>query len=89
MSISRDNNNILAGAGLLNSDGKTIKMLFVDPTGHYLNVSDDVTGSDHGPTNDIRDSNNIPILMGVSSSDGKTPVAIYLDASNNLLVKSS
>lgn len=70
-------------------DGATLINIKASPTSHGLQVADNTTGSDNGPTNSRHDANHTPILMAVSSTDGKTPVAVYADADGNLLVNSA
>lgn len=80
MQLPRDNNHVPVKGGASNADGVTIIALEVDPTNHYLQVSDGSTGSDLSQEPSSRDENHIPGLMGVSSADGVTPVPIYLDS---------
>ncbi len=73
----------------LNTDGRTIVRVLINPTNHALKVSDGTTGSDNGPVNDLTDENGRKSLMAVSSVDGKTPVVLYSDSSGNLLIQST
>lgn len=75
--------------GTLNTTGSSLVRVKVEPSTHSLKAGDNTTGSDHGPTNDLRDENFVTGLMGVSSTDGTTPTSIYVDASGNLLIDSS
>lgn len=77
---------IIAG---LNTNGSTIVRVLANSSTHGLKVSDGTTGSNHGPTNDLRDQNSRTCLMAVSSVDGVTPVVLYADSSGNLLIKST
>ena len=89
MNAAKDQNNINSLIAALNTDGKTIQRIKVNPSNHAVKVSDGTTGSDYGPTNALRDDNDVPILMAVSSVDGKTPVAVYGDSNGNLLIQST
>lgn len=84
-----DENSVATITAGLNTDGSTIVRVKINPSTHGLNVADNTTGSDHGPTNDLRDENSRPCWMAVSSSDGKTPVVLYADSSGSLLIDSS
>lgn len=85
----KDENSIPTLIAALNTDGKTVVRIKINPVNNALKYVDASTGSDHGPTNDLRDENNVPCLMAVSSADGKTPVVVYADTNGNLLVKST
>lgn len=89
MNAVKDQNNINSLIVALNTDGKTIQRIKVNPSNHAVKISDGATGSDYGPTNALRDDNDVPILMAVSSVDGKTPVAVYGDSNGNLLIQST
>lgn len=54
-----------------------------------MQINDDTTGSDNGPTNAERDANFVTGLMAVSSADGITPVALYVNSDGELLVDST
>ncbi len=85
---SRDDNNVPTKIFALNTDGKTITLMRVNPTNHALKISDGTTGSDHGPKNALRDENFVPVMVGVSSSDFSTPVVIYGDINGAILTQS-
>lgn len=85
----KDQNRVSTIICALNTDGITPVNIKVDPTSHYLYVSDGTTGSDNGTINAQRDQNRVTCLVGVSSADFSTPVEIYADSSNNLLTKST
>jgi hypothetical protein len=88
MNAAKDENFVNTKTAVLESDGKTIVRIAVNPTNHALQVSDGTTGSDFGPTNAIHDDNGVPTMIGVSSEDFSTPVVAYADASNKLLINS-
>lgn len=85
----KDENGVSTIIAGLNTNGSTIVRALADPTTHALKVSDGTTGTDHGPTNDLRDDNSVRCWMAVSSADGFTPVVIYADSSGNILTKST
>lgn len=85
----RDENDVPTIIALLDSNGTTIMRVLANPATHALQVEDNTTGTDHGPTNDARDENYVPCFMAVSSADGVTPVVVYADSSGNLLVDST
>lgn len=89
MNAYRDENSVPTMIGALDTNGSTITRVYIDPTTHALAAMDGTTGTDHGPTNDLRDENSVRCLMAVSSVDGKTPVVLYVNSSNQLLVKST
>lgn len=89
MNASRDENFVTTKTLALNTDGKTIIRVTVNPNTHALKVTDGTTGSDHGPKNALRDENDVPTIMGVSSSDFKTPVVVYGDINGAVLIQSS
>jgi len=89
MNASIDENSVKSILGILNTDGKTIIPIRVNPARHSLKINDGTTGSDYGPKNALRDENYFPTLIGVSSSDFKTPTVVYGDSSGNLLIDSS
>lgn len=84
-----DQNHVAAIFAADKNDGATVRRIYVNPTDHGILVDDGVTGSDHGPTNDLRDENHRTALMAVSSVDGVTPVVLYADSTGHLLVKST
>ena len=85
----RDNNFITTKTAALNTDGKTIVNIAVNPTNHAVKVSDGITGSNHGPKDALRDDNNVPVMMGVSSSDFSTPTVVYGDVNGNLMIQTT
>lgn len=88
-SIKKDNNGINTIAGLLNTDGSTVKPIKADPSTHLMDIDNNTTGSDNGGESAGRDSNFVTTLLAVSSLDGATPVALYVDSSGQLLIKST
>ncbi len=89
ISLVRDGNRITMLGGTLNTDGKTVVAIGVNPTNHAIKNLDNTTGSNHVTTDIQKDANRIPVIWGVSSADGVTPVSIYVDSSGNLLIDSS
>lgn len=85
----RDENGVPTIIAALNTNGSTVTRIKANPTTHGISINDNTTGSDHGPTNDLRDDNFVPCLMAVSNSDGFTPVVCYSDSSGNLLIDST
>lgn len=85
---SHDENHVPTLLGVSSSDGVTTIPIQVD-SAHTLQVDDNTTGSDLGPTDDKRDQNFVPALMAVSSTDGVTPVIVYADATGKLLINSN
>jgi hypothetical protein len=85
----RDDNNVPALIGALNTDGATSTRVLADPTAHYMFTKNGSGGSDL--TGDIapRDGNLIPFAMAASEVDGVTPVVLYVTADGELLVKTS
>ena len=86
---AKDDNNVSSLIVALNTDGRTIVRVRVDPITHALKTSDGTTGTDYGPSYALHDENGVATAMGVSSSDFKTPVVVYGDSNGNLLVDSS
>jgi hypothetical protein len=86
MNASKDDNFINTKTAVLESDGKTIVKIAVNPITHALRISDGTTGIDLGPNNAIHDDNGVPTMIGVSSADFSTPVIAYADANNKLLI---
>lgn len=88
MNAKKDGNRISTLLGALNTDGTTPVNIEVTVSLNALNVSNGLSGTDHGTTNAQRDQNRIPVLIGVSASDGITPCEVYSDSNGNLLVRS-
>lgn len=96
---SKDDNGVSTLIAALDSDGATIVKIQGSPTNHGLEISDNSTGTDHGPIHALHDDNDVPTLLAVSSQtttvngvsyiQGITPVVIYADSSGNLLVQST
>lgn len=86
---ARDGNYVTTIIAALNTNGTTVTRVKADAVTHALQTNDGITGSDHGPVDDLRDENYARCWMAVSSTDGKTPVVCYADASGKLLVKST
>lgn len=88
-STPRDENRVKVIFGALNTDGTTVTPVQANPSTHFIRTDDNTTGTDHGPTNDIRDQDFETGLMAVSSADGVTPVVLYVNASGQLLIDSA
>ena len=88
MNAKKDGNRISVLLGALNTDGITPVNIEVTASLNALNVSNGLSGTDHGTTNAQRDQNRVPVLIGVSASDGITPCEVYSDSNGNLLVRS-
>lgn len=86
---SIDDNGQATLTAALNTNGTTIVRVKVNATNHGLKVSDDDTGSDHGPYRALHDENMRTTMFATSSVDGVTPVALYADSSGNLLIQST
>jgi hypothetical protein len=86
MDAKRDENNIPAILGVLNTDGTTVQAIEANPTTHSLSVDNNTTGTDQGPDYALRDENFVPTLLAVSSADGETLVPLYVDANGKLLI---
>lgn len=84
----KDENGGSSLIATLNTDGKTIVRVEVNPTNHGLKISDGTSGTNHGQIFAAHDASSVPTLIATSSVDGVTPVAVYTDASGNLLVDS-
>ncbi len=89
ISIPLDANRQQMIMGTLNTDGKTVVAIKVNPTNHGLKINDNTTGSSFSVTTNQRDANRKTTIWGVSSADGVTPVYIATDSSGNLLIDSS
>lgn len=85
----RDANQKTALMGVLSTTGTSVALAKANPTTHKLKVSDDVTGTDFGPTRALRDDNQVTSIVATSSVDGVTPVVVYVDGSGNLLIDSA
>ena len=88
MNAKLDQNRIPVLLGALNTNGVTPTPIEVTASLNALNVSNGLSGTDHGTTNAQRDQNRVPVLIGVSASDGITPCEVYSDSNGNLLVRS-
>jgi hypothetical protein len=86
---AKDVNSVSSLICALNTDGKTIQRVYVNPVNNTLCISNGTTGSDHGPAQAVHDDNSATTLVGVSSTDFVTPVVAYADSSGNLLTKST
>jgi hypothetical protein len=86
MDAKRDENNVPAILGVLNSDGVTVKAIEANPVTKSLSVDNNTTGTDQGPSQALRDENFVPTLLAVSSADGETLVPLYVDADGKLLI---
>ena len=86
--IPRDLNRITAIAGVLDSDGLTIKPVYADPNTHRLKVADGTTGSSIAGNDAKRDENRVTTMMAVST-DGVTLIPLYVNSSNQILTKST
>jgi len=86
----KDNNGVSTLLGVLDSDGDTLMCVKVNPSSNNaLQVEDNTTGSDNGPSISPRDDNFVPALIAVSSVDGVTPVVVYADSNGKLLIDSN
>lgn len=86
----RDNNNIPALLGVLNTNGTTLVRVQANPSTHTLIVDNASTGSDFGPTGRaLRDENNVTTMCATSEIDGVTPVPIYVTSDGKLLMDSN
>lgn len=85
----RDENSVPTIIGALNTNGTTVVPIKINSSSNALQVDDNTTGTDHGPTNDLRDENSVHALMAVSSADGKTPIVLYVDSTGHLLINST
>lgn len=63
-------------------DGTSVTAIQASPTGHALEVSDDITGSDNGNNggNAMLDENSIPVWTALASDGSGTIVEVYADA---------
>lgn len=84
-----DQNGVKTFTAVLNTDGSTIKRLYVNPLNGALKVSDDSTGTYPGGNTAKIDENDAPTKTGVSTTDGKTPLKVLINSSNELLIKST
>lgn len=89
ISLVRDANRIAMLGGTLNTDGKTVVAIKVNPVNHALKTIDAATGSSFSILTNQRDANRVTTIWGTSSSDGVTPIYIATDSSGNLLIDSS
>ena len=87
--IKKDDNQVPAIAGVLNTDGTTVTRIKIDASTHILDVSDGTTGSDLGADRAARDDNGEPVFIATSESDGTTPVPLYVNSSGQLLIDSN
>lgn len=85
----RDQNFVPTLLAVLNTDGQTVKPVEITPTGHYLQVEDNTTGTDQGGNIAARDQNFVTTMIAVSEDDGVTPVELYINAQGKLLVDSN
>lgn len=83
-----DENSRPTLTGTLNTNGKGIVRIKVDPTSHALKVNNGTTGSDNGNNNGNAnlDENSKPVLTAVSSADGKTVVEVYALSDGSLMI---
>jgi hypothetical protein len=89
MNASRDDNRVPTMIAALQTDGKTVVPIAVNPITNALKVSDGLAGVSHSTEPAIRDENRDTGIMGVSSADGVTLIPIYADAFGNLLIQSN
>lgn len=89
ISISLDANRQQMIMGTLNTDGRTVVAIKVNPSNHALKADDNTTGSSFSVLTNQRDANRKTTLWAVSSADGVTPIYIATDSSGNLLIDSS
>lgn len=87
---AKDQNGVSTLLGVLDSDGETLVRVKVnESSNNSLQVDDNTTGSDNGPSIAPRDQNFVPALIAVSSVDGVTPVVVYADTNGKLLIDSN
>lgn len=87
---AKDQNGVSTLLGVLDTDGETLVRVKVnESSGNSLQVDDNTTGTDNGPSIAPRDQNFVPALIAVSSVDGVTPVVVYADSNGKLLIDSN
>jgi len=87
---AKDQNGVSTLLGVLDTDGETLVRVKVNvSSNNSLQVDDNTTGSDNGPSISPRDDNFVPALIAVSSVDGVTPVVVYADTNGKLLIDSN
>lgn len=86
MNAERDDNNVPAILGVLNTDGATVMAVKANPTTKSLAVNNNTTGTDQGPDRALRDENFVPTMLAVSNADGTTLVPLYVDVDGKLLI---
>lgn len=84
-----DDNNVPTILGTLQSDGRTLINLKINPTNGAVKYDDGTTGTASTRTTAGRDENNKTAWIGVSSADNFTPVPVAFDSSGNILMKST
>jgi hypothetical protein len=89
ISLHRDNNYKPTIGGTLDTDGKTVVAIKVNPANHAFKVVDATTGSSFASSTSQRDANRTPAIWGISSADGITPIYIATDVNGNLLIQST
>ena len=89
ISLKLDDNRVATLGGTLNTDGKTVVAIKVNPVGNGIKVDDNTTGSSFASTTSQRDANRKTAIWGVSSADFKTPVYIAVNSEGQLLIDSS
>jgi len=84
----RDGNYIPTVLALLESDGATPINIAADPSSHALEVDDNSSGSDNGPTpaRALRDGNYVTTLVALSSAGDGALVPLYATADGKLLI---
>jgi len=83
--IKRDDNQVEAIAGVLNTDGSTVTRIKANSSTHVLAVSDGSTGTDYGNDLAVRDANGTPVLIATDASNNIIP--LYVDSNGNLLIE--
>lgn len=78
-------------AGILNTDGVTIKPITASPSNHGVSMSDATGGTDQGDNNGnaLEDDNSVSVLLAESSAGDGTFVELYVTSTGMLLVNSS
>lgn len=84
-----DENSVKTRIGVLDSNGKTIMRLYVNPMNGSLMVSDGTSGTYPGGNVSKPDENSARSMIGVSSANGQTPLKALINSSNQLLIKST
>lgn len=85
----RDGNAVPTRIGVLNTDGATIMLLYVNPTTGALKIDNATTGTYPGGNIAKRDENSVATMTAVSEADQITPLKVLINSSNQLLIDSN